>query len=136
MIKAFIDIWDKHKQEIEDKYKKGHPSEYKDIVVNLVEILNKHIEEYEDKPDPDRIKEIDWGDYQGTLAYVIGADGYQPSDFWYVTVSYGSCSGCDTLQDICGYSDNKPDKEQIEGYMTLTLHILQGLKKMEDYTDD
>jgi hypothetical protein len=86
------------------------------------------------EPDPTRIHQIDDGDYQGTLLFVIAASGYQPSDYWYVKVGYGSCSGCDTLQAIDGYggySDEAPSKDQVDDYMTLALHIIQGLKSMQ-----
>ena len=63
--------------------------------------------------------------------YVIGGTGYQPRDYWYVMVYYGSCSGCDTLQAICGYTDKVTDS-QVADYMTLALHILQGIKAMGD----
>src|SRR5690606_41690756 len=80
--------------------------------------------------DPERIHEIDDGDYQGTLVYVIAATGYQPDDYWYVRVGYGSCSGCDTLEAIKEYSDEPPTDDQVAQYMPLALHIVQGLRKM------
>ena len=81
--------------------------------------------------DPERIHQIDDGDYQGTLLFVIAARSYQPDDYWFVKVGYGSCSGCDTLQAI-NYSldDNPPTDDQVSQYMTLALHIVQGLKFM------
>lgn len=50
----------------------------------------------------EKIVEIDHGDWQGTLLYVIPLDTYQPSDYEYLmtSVGYGSCSGCDTLQHL------------------------------------
>lgn len=76
----------------------------------VVEMLAAAIDEC-DAPHPERIHQIDDGDYQGTLIFVIGAGGYQPSRYWYVKVGYGSCSGCDTLQAIRGYEDDAPTKE-------------------------
>ncbi len=61
---------------------------------------------------------------------MIPAGGYQPSDFWYVVVGYGSCSGCDTLEAIRSYEDTPPSVEQINDYMGLALNIVQGIKKM------
>jgi hypothetical protein len=43
-------------------------------------------------------------------------------------VGYGSCSGCDTLQGISDYSHAAPNEKQIDDYMTLALHIVQGFK--------
>jgi len=127
MIQKFIDIYMANKSVIEDLFKKQHPEEYKDVVKAVITILNT--DEY-GSPDPERIHLIDDGDYQGTLLFVIGATGYQPDDYWYVKVGYGSCSGCDTLQAISDYSYEPPTKEQVKDYMTLALHIVQGLKEM------
>lgn len=129
MIKEFIAIWDEHKGEIQEKFEQGHPENYKAIIHAVVSMLHDNSNKY-DKPDPNRIHEIDDGDYQGTLVYVIGGSGYQPYEYWYVKVSYGSCSGCDTLKSIRGYENGKPSKEQVQQYMTLALHIIQGLEEM------
>lgn len=77
-------------------------------------------------PDPTRIHKIDDGDYQGTLVFVIGATGYQPFDYWYTRVYYGSCSGCDALEDAWGYGEQR----DYEGLWTIALHMLQGMRKM------
>lgn len=108
----------------------AHPSSYDDIVKAVVSVVTN--DDYE-AIDPERIHCIDDGDYQGTLLFVIAAKGYQPSDYWYVKVGYGSCSGCDTLEGIKNHRDDEPaTEEQIGEYMTLALHIVQGLKKMGD----
>lgn len=73
-----------------------------------------------------RITEIDNGDYQGTLLYVIPFDTYQPSehDHLMTYVDYGSCSGCDTLQAIqCGH-DRKLTEAQVKNFMALCKDIL------------
>lgn len=127
MISEFVERFMSHKATLREKFA-THPSNYEGIVKAVVEVIADP-DEY-DTPDPARITKIDHGGYQGTLVYVIGATGYQPSDYWYVKVSYGSCSGCDTLEAIRGYSDEPPTEEQKEEYLTLALHIVQGLKKM------
>lgn len=63
---------------------------------------------------------------------MIAATGHQPDKYWYVKVSYGSCSASDTLESIREYSDEKLTEAQIDDYMTLVLHVVQGLKKMGD----
>jgi len=103
-----------------------HPSCYKDLVIAVVSTLAKAGCEL----DHTRIHEIDDGDYQGTLLYVIAKTGYQPSTYWATKVDYGSCSGCDTLQGIADYSGDPPTPEQISQYMTLALHIVQGLREI------
>ena len=131
MIQEFIDLFMIKKPQLEIMFKE-HPESYKEIVKNVVSLLKT--DDYS-CISSERIHEIDDGDYQGTLLYVIGADGYQPDDYWYVKVGYGSCSGCDTLEAIRDYSDDAPTETQIKGYMTLCLHIVQGLKKMGDDID-
>lgn len=128
MIQEFVDKFMEEKVQIENAFKEKAPESYKEIVEKVISLL--HDDDAYDSVDPERIHEIDDGDYQGTLLYVIAASGYQPDDYWYVKVGYGSCSGCDTLESITGYSDEKPADDQVKDYMTLALHIVQGLKKM------
>ena len=130
MIQAFVDRFMEKKDELRGVFYEKHPDEYLDIVKAVVSVLSD--EEYGDM-DITRIHVIDDGDYQGTLVFVIAEIAYQPHKYWYVRVSYGSCSGCDTLKAIRGYGeDDKPTKEQVDDYMQLALHIVQGIKKMGD----
>jgi hypothetical protein len=128
MIEAFTKAWDERKHEIEIGFQQAHPESYYDIVVAVVKILGE-TDDWKN-PDPERITVIDHGDYQGNFLFIIAADGYQPSDYWFVQVGYGSCSGCDTLADISsdGEYGEPPNEGQVKDYMTLALHILQGLK--------
>ena len=128
VIAEFVAAFEAAKPVLREAFK-ASPGSYKDIVKAVVTVLDAG--GYND-PDPDRIHEINDGDYQGTLLYVIGAKGYQPGTYWYVKVGYGSCSGCDTLEAIRGYTDEPATEEQINDYMTLALHIVQGLKLMGD----
>jgi len=138
MIEKFTKRWFERKDSVQEKFEAKLPSSYSDIVLAVVEMLNDE-DEYE-TPDPARIHEINDGDYQGTLLYVIGAASYQPSTYWYVKVGYGSCSGCDTLESILsgnwGHETEEEKKawkdEAVSQLMTLALHIVQGLKLMGD----
>ncbi len=132
MIKEFVDRFMSKKPELEAIFSKKHPEDYKEIVANVINIL-KNGDVY-DCPSSDNIHEIDEGDYQGTLVFVMSEGGYQPSDYWFVKVGYGSCSGCDTLEAIRDCSDELPTDEQIKDYMALALHIVQKLKKMDNGT--
>lgn len=137
MIKEFVDRFMVKKPEIMAGFAEKHPEEYVDIVRAVITALHESETYMGISLDPERIHMIDDGAYQGTLVFVIGATGYQPSDYWYVKISYGSCSGCDTLQRIksnSGYDsyNGKPTAEQVADYMTLALHVVQGLKKMGD----
>lgn len=126
MIKEFVELFMDRKPELESMFRVKHPSDYRELITNVVTLL----EAAGECPSPERIHEIDDGHYQGTLVYVIGASGYQPTDYWYVKIAYGSCSACDTLESIRHYSDDTPTEQQINEYMTLCLHVVQGLKKM------
>ena len=127
MIQDFVERWEAKKDELKKKYSEEAPSAYFHIVKDVVSLLSS--DDY-GSIDPKRIHTIDDGDYQGTLLFVIGANGYQPRTYWYVKVDYGSCSGCDTLEAIQNYSDDNPTEEQVQNYMALALHILQGLKEI------
>lgn len=94
---------------------------------DIVRIVIDAIHEDDGDPNPNAIHEIDDGDYQGMLLFVIPADEWQPYDYWYVRVFYGSCSACDTLQSILYDSDDRD--QQINDLLTLALHIFQGLNK-------
>ena len=131
MIEQFTKAWFANQQRVRAQFAAKHPDDYKEVVRTVVEMLAAASDEYA-KPDPNRVHQIDDGDYQGTLVFVVGAIGYQPSRYWYVKVSYGSCSGCDTLEAIRGYSDAPPNDEQVSQYVTLALHIVQGLREMGD----
>ncbi len=130
MIKKFIERFEASKPKLEAKFREKCPEHYAALLRLVVELLDSEDDEYKSKMDPERIHKIDDGNYQGTLLFLIGSDGYQPEDYWYVKVGYGSCSGCDTLESIRRYSDEGANDEQVKGYMTLALHIVQGLHKL------
>jgi hypothetical protein len=133
VIEALVERWEQNKPLVREEFTKAHPSSYMDVVKAVVTHIKG--EEYtEPNLDPERIHLIDDGDYQGTLLFVIAAEGYQPSTYYAVTVSYGSCSGCDTLQSISVYSDETPTEEQVDQYMTLALHIVQGIRQIAGYS--
>jgi hypothetical protein len=130
MIQEFVDRFMRNQDELRRRFSSTPPDIYYDVVRHVVEVVRD--ENKYDTLDPERIHTIDDGDYQGTLLFVIAASGYQPYQYWYVKVSYGSCSGCDTLESIRNYEYNQPPTEkQVDDYMTLALHIVQGLKEME-----
>jgi len=131
MITEFIKRFDKKRNEIRRVFAAGQIKDYQTLIHTVIKAISEDEKDHA-TPDPERIHCVDDGDYQGTLVFVIAEKGYQPSDFWYVKVSYGSCSGCDTLQAINEYMDGPPDEKQIADYMTLALHVVQGLKKMGD----
>jgi len=128
MIQKFVNAFMDRKPTITNRFKESHPDSYLEIVKAVIEILP---EANGEQPDPERIHEIDDGDYQGTLLYIIGAKGYQPNTYWSVKVVYGSCSGCDTLQSISEYSNEPPTTEQADDYTKLALDIVTGIHSIE-----
>ena len=134
MIKRFVKQFMDNKDELRKVFETSHPDDYHDIVKVVIELLYQENEDsHEPTPDPGRIHEIDDGDYQGTLVFVIAETGYQPNDYWAVKVDYGSCSCCDTFQSIRyseSGSNDKPTAQQVDDYMTLALHIIQRMKSI------
>lgn len=134
MISEFVERFEAGKPSLDAAFKSKHPEGYIDVVREVIKVVTS--DDY-NAIDPERIHVIDDGDYQGTLLFVIAAKGYQPDDYWFVKVGYGSCSGCDTLQAINdGWDDNPPTDDQVSQYMTLALHIVQGLKFMGETVSD
>lgn len=146
MIQDFVKAWDANKSKL-SKFIASHNQDeygcYSSIVQMLFSVvINPYMASIgQDVFDLERIHEIDDGDYQGTLLYLIPKETYQPSSHEYVAtfVYYGSCSVCDTLYGIQsdGNDSNKvPSKEQVKGYMDLCLHILQHCKFPFNYEED
>ena len=125
MIKYCKEKWAKNENTLRDallKHKGIDDCEYKDIVKLAVEnILNDDDDDYD--WDVENITEIDNGDYQGTLLYLIPLKTYQPSEDEYLMtyVGYGSCSGCDTLQSI---QYGSTDENKINDYVKLCRDII------------
>ena len=133
MIQHFIDNFMAQEHAIKAEWAVQAPGSYGDIVERVVRAVRD--EDVYGQPDPARIHRIDDGDYQGTEVYVIAAEGYQPSDYWYVKISYGSCGGCDTfeaIRDSGDWSSDVPTPTQVQDWWTLALHIAQGLTPMQD----
>lgn len=125
MIKEFIPVFDAKRDEIKAKIKATDGPTYDDLFRFVCEALAGDY----GMPDPERITRIDHGDYQGTLVFVVGAQGYQPYTYWATKVSYGSCSHCDTLQGITDkvvWGEPMSD-EVVEEYFTLALHMFQRM---------
>ena len=133
MIPEFIKAFDAKRADLKAGFLAARPESYQDIVRAVITVISDPSAHR--SPDPERIHIIDDGDYQGMLLFVVGATGSQPSDYWYVAVEYGSCSGCDTLEAIGNYSSDAVTEEQADEYVTLALHIVQGLRKMGDSDD-
>ncbi len=137
MIKYFIDKWNKNQKHLKSVIENSGDLDkwdYIDIVKLVVDnILNHNLECSDYKFDSEQITEINNGEYQGTLLYVIPVKTYQPNESEYIMtfVDYGSCSGCDTLQAIQSeYSWKQVDKsETVKDFMTLCKDLVCNMVK-------
>lgn len=136
MLKYCTNKWFKNKHKLEDAIRKDE-NIYSCNYGYLVELIVKYILNDEDAGwgelwNEKEISEIDNGDYQGTLLYLIPSKMYQPgpSNYLMTFAEYGSCSVCDTLEGIQSeHYGKKPTEEQVEDYMTLCLHLVQRMIK-------
>ena len=133
MLKIIRDKWDRNKDKLQETLTKGNTfneCSYIDLVKLSFKIIFNSDGEG-DQLDIKKITEIDDGDYQGTLLYLIPFETYQPSEFEYLMthVRYGSCSGCDTLQSIQDYCKIFLTDQQVSAFMTLCKDILTNTIK-------
>ncbi len=138
MIPEIIKQWDDRKHILEVFFRENKQSEYssyRQMVEKLMELVITDAKGYgnkwEQKWNLKDIRELDFGDYQGELMFFIPRDTYQPSadEILVTIVSYGSCSGCDTIQGICEYRERDlPSEQQVKDYMSLALHLVQNMK--------
>lgn len=131
MLKYCLEKWNKNKDILEAKLRADTSlfnCDYAYLVKLVVEhVLNNGKDDI--SWDLEHITEIDNGDYQGTLLFLIPEDSYQPSEYQYLMtyVGYGSCSCCDTLMSI--QDDYDEDDKRIKAYMTLCKDILTNIVK-------
>lgn len=95
--------------------------EYKDIVRLAFDTIL-----YDCELDLDNIHEIDDGDYQGILAYLIPFNVYTPNenDYLMTYIGYGSCEVCDVLQRISDNYDYEELEERVTDMMGVCKDIL------------
>lgn len=125
MIQEIVERWELNKDKIRASFEEAHPNSYEDIV----KIVAKNVCEYGGRLYLDGVQTITYGDYQGDHLFIIPSSKYYPNVVWIVAVTYGSCSGCDTLESIrdVGRYNDPPNKQQVDDYMTLALHIVQRM---------
>ena len=135
MLKILVRRWDENKdklqQELATRTGLNH-CEYLDLVKLTFEVIfNSSAEADYNSLNLNSVTEINNGDYQGTLLYLIPFNTYQPCEFEYLMtyVGYGSCSGCDTLLSIQGYGDELLSEWQVKEFMTLCKDILTNTIK-------
>lgn len=128
MEKDLVASFDEKRNEIKSFLAEKHYHSYEGLLQGALKIMFP--DSGYDEPDPDKIHCIDDGHYQGTLVFLVPEKCYQPNTYWVFKVSYGSCSGCDTLQAIHNYGDDPPTEKEVEEYFTLILHMIQSAKKI------
>lgn len=128
MITSFTDAVVRSKDAIMAGYKARKPEDYTDLVRSLIPFLGG---DGDQGADPNRITVINHGSYHGTIVFVIGEMGYQPSRYWVTAVDYGSCSHCDALEHA-GLLENG----QYEAYYNLALHLAQKMRVVQDWGDE
>nr|DAF83594.1 MAG TPA: hypothetical protein [Caudoviricetes sp.] len=136
MLKYCLRKWDENKKKLEEELLKDpdlNNCDYKHIVEKVVEIILNTNEEYIWSSAD--ITEIDDGDYQGTLLFLIPRKTYQPSEYEYLMtyVGYGSCSECDALQAIQDYGENPISEDQLKDFMALCKDIITNMIKPYNY---
>jgi hypothetical protein len=136
MLKIIVSQWDKNKDELRSVLSKRtdlNSVDYIDLVKLSFEVIYNNGLEFSGarRLDLDRIHEIDDGDYQGTLLFLIPFKSYQPCENEYLMtyVGYGSCCVCDTLQAIQDWGDKKLTDRQIDDFMQLCKDILTNTIK-------
>lgn len=136
MIKEYIPYWEKNKGKLENYLKTTKQDcydSYEELVRLIFMIVINPEMPYQGYSLND-IHTIDDGHYQGTQIFLAHIDWYQPDirDYVLASVSYGSCSGCDTLLSISQYSGGYPDAVQVSEYMTLCLHLFQSMQFLKE----
>lgn len=138
MIKYCLEKWNKYKGKLEKNLRADttlNECEYIYLVKKTVSIiLNNSEDENEDRHltwDINNITQIDNGDYQGTLLFLIPQDVYQPAEHEYLMacVRYGSCSGCDTLLAIQNGYNEKLSEWQVKDFMKLCQDLICSMIK-------
>lgn len=132
MVNEFVQAFMENKDQIRHAFSMSFPTRYEQIVKEVVKAISDHKSDYPWKPDYEKIHVIDDGSYQGRLLFIIPERRYQPYQYWYAMINYGSCSCCDTLMGI-GYRssyDTPPTERQLDDVMTLALHVVQRMHEM------
>lgn len=134
MLKFCKEQWDKNREKLEETIKTDKNIDrlgYMGLLALAVKVI---LNDNNDDGDwnADRITEIDDGDYQGTLIFLIPKDCYQPEESEYLMtyVGYGSCSVCDTLQSI---QECASDEQKIIEYMQLCEDMIANIVKPYNY---
>jgi hypothetical protein len=138
MLKYCLKQWNKNHKLLEEQIRKSakvNTCEYSylvELVVDFILNIDGSVgTESLYRFDTWKIVQIDHGDYQGTLLFLIPLDTYQPSENEYLMTyaGYGSCSGCDTLMSIQDYTTDPPTEQQVKYFMALCKDLVTNMIK-------
>lgn len=137
MLKYCLECWDKNKNKLKSELSSRtdlNNCEYIDLVKMVAKIIFAGVGDY-NSWDYENITEIDNGDYQGTLLFLIPKKCCQPdeADYLMTYVGYGSCSGCDTLKAIRNWETGKLTERQVKDFMALCKDIVTNTIKPYNY---
>ena len=135
MLMYCYEKWNANREKLEAKFRGGFDFDrttYQELLALTVEcIFNDGDSEY--NWDTDGITEIDNGDYQGTLLYLIPQVTYPPSEYEYLMtyIGYGSCSCCDLLRSIqpCGTPEDEDLNKVVTDFMSLCKSFVTNMVK-------
>lgn len=101
------------------------------LKLTVENILNTGIDTF----SVENITEVDNGNYQGTLLFLIPYNCCSPMENEYLMtfISYGSCSCCDTLMGIQDYGEKPPTEGQVKEYMMLCKDMIMNMIKPYNY---
>ena len=135
MLKYCLTQWDKNENKLKEVLSKNTElNDYITLVKLTFDTIFNFNNECGVELNIERITEIDNGNYQGTLLYLIPFKTYQPCEYEYLMtyVGYGSCSGCDTLKSILSdgeYGNKVPTDKQLKDYMALCRDLISNTVK-------
>ena len=130
MSNTFYDRFILKADEVKGKLSEKHPESYLDLVKMTFQAIAEADPKAVDRPDHQDVVSISTGNYDGTHLFVTPGVGYCSDEFFYVKIGYGSCSGCDTLEGIRGYSNGTPSKTEVEEYFELARNIALDIRKI------
>lgn len=151
MLDWIIRKWEKNKEKLESAIRQDeeiNDCSYDYLVKLVVHYILNNGDEMSDKYsytdkiywNENQIRMIEDGDCQGTQIFIIPRVTHQPDceDYLFTYQSYGSCSGCDTLQKIqcmeweldvaCNYTRTLPTEVQVKDYALLCQHLISNMK--------
>lgn len=135
MLKYCLTQWNKNEDKLKEVLSKNTElNDYITLVKLTFDTIFNMDNKYGVELDIENITEINNGEYQGTLLYLIPFKTYQPYEYEYLMtyVNYGSCSGCDTLESILSdgeYDSKVPTVQQLKDYMSLCRDLINNTVK-------